>query len=91
MRRHAHDARRLRALRTDALQSQARELKKHIDSIRTDYKKMMKSKDTAEVRTALNPSPHLPASNTAAFSTGPARCDHLPGGQACASRWRREG
>jgi hypothetical protein len=29
---------------------QARELKKHIDSIRTDYKKMMKSKDTSEVR-----------------------------------------
>ena len=29
----------------------ARELKKHIDSIRADYKKMMKSKDTSEART----------------------------------------
>ena len=40
----------------------ARELKKHIDSIRTDYKKMMKSKDTAEASTAFicrRTCPHL--------------------------------
>jgi len=33
----------------------ARELKKHIDSIRTDYKKMMKSKDTSEARAPVTP------------------------------------
>ena len=33
--------------------AKARELKKHIDSIRADYKKMMKSKDTSEARIRL--------------------------------------
>ena len=49
MRRCVSCARRLRCSEADGW-LQARELKKHIDSIRTDYKKMMKSKDTSEAR-----------------------------------------
>jgi hypothetical protein len=72
--------------------SQARELKKHIDAIRADYKKNMKSTDVAQARWC-GASSREPGAHTAARAcglTGAAGCHNLPGGQAGTSRWRRE-